>query len=97
MNDCRYLYKNQKNMNKELIKKLKLTRAKFCLPLPYQNLILYHYKKDIYMADTGFSDGVTNVNLIYRSEVDHYTPMPDDYLLDVPNSLIDEGLKLDCD
>jgi len=82
-------------MNTEIIKKLNLTRAKFCLPLPYQNLILYHYKKDIYLADTGFSDGVSNVNLIYRSESDEYTPMPDDYLLAVPNSEIDKGLKLD--
>lgn len=80
-------------MHLQIIKKLKLTRANFCLP--YQNLIWYHYKKDIYMADTGFSDGVSNVNLIYRNEVDHYTAMPDDYILDVPVSLIDKGFKLD--
>jgi hypothetical protein len=82
-------------MNIEIIRKLNLTRENFCLPEPYQYLNVYHYKKDVYMADTGFSDGVSNVNLIYRNEVDHYNAMPDDYILDVPVSLIDKGFKLD--
>lgn len=47
------------------------------------------------MASTGFSDGLSNVNLVYRSESDEYSAMPDDYLLRVSNIDIDEGLKLD--
>jgi hypothetical protein len=46
-------------------------------------------------ADACANRGVSNVNLIYRNEVDHYTAMPDDYILDVPVSLIDKGFKLD--
>jgi len=82
-------------MNSEIIEKLNLKKANFCLKPPYQDLIAYYYKKDVYIASTGFNDGISNINIIYRSEKEEYSAMPDDYLLAVPMGDIDKGLKLD--
>lgn len=81
-------------MQAEIIKKLNLTRANFCLEEPYQYLTLYHYKEGIFMAELDFSDGVTTLNLIYRTGAkDYYALLPSDFLLSLPNSEIDRGLN----
>jgi hypothetical protein len=61
-------FTKRKNMNIEIIKKLNLTRVKSCLPIKYLNV--YRYKKDVYMANTGFFDGTI---LIYKTENGEYS------------------------
>ncbi|MDP4282846.1 MAG: hypothetical protein Q8891_00350 [Bacteroidota bacterium] len=82
-------------MKAEIIKKLNLTRANFCLKEPNQHLTLYHYKKDIFIAESDLSDGVATLNLVYRKSSPnyYYSPLPSDYLLSMPNSEIDRGLN----
>ncbi len=81
-------------MQAEIIKKLNLTRANFCLEEPYQFLTLYHYKKDTFMAELDFSDGVTTLNLVYTTGAkDYYSLLPSDFLLSLRNSEIDHGLN----
>lgn len=81
-------------MQEEIIKKLNLTNASFCLNEPFQHLSLYHYKKDIFIAKSDLNDGVSTLNLIYRTGAeDYYSFLPSDYLLSLPNSEIDRGLN----
>ena len=80
-------------MNKEIIKKLNLTRADFCLGESYQYLTLYHYKKGVYMAETNWFDGVANTIIVFERP-DNYSAIPEDYILAMPISQIDMGLKI---
>jgi len=81
-------------MQAEIIKKLNLTRTNFCLEEPYQYLTLYHYKKDVFIAELNLSDGVATLNLIYRTGTKgYYSVLPCDLLLSLPNSEIDRGLN----
>jgi len=80
-------------MNPEIIKKLNLTRADFCLDEPYQYLPLYFYKQGVFMAESNLFDGVAKQIIIY-SKPDDYHYLPADYILAVSISEIDEGLRL---
>jgi hypothetical protein len=81
-------------MQAKVIKKLNLTRANLCLKEPYQYLTLYHYKEDVFMAESNLSDGVSTLNIIYKTGSKDYCFLPTDYLLSLPNSEIDCGLNI---
>ncbi|MEO7048594.1 MAG: hypothetical protein ABI091_25060 [Ferruginibacter sp.] len=80
-------------MQTEIIKKLNLTRANFSLKEPHQYLTLYYYKEDVFMAESNLSDGVATSNIIYRTGANNYCFLPTDYLLSMPNTEIEVGLK----
>ena len=80
-------------MQAKIIRKLNLKRANFCLEKPYQYLILYHYKKDIFMAESDLSDGIARQIVVYSTWTKEYSFPPGDYLLRVSQTEIDYGLN----